>query len=287
VKDAARVLTGWRVDTFRTWARSYRSEDHATGRVRVAGFTHPNADPDGRPVVEALLRHLARHPATARRLAPRIAVKFVRDDPPEALVRRLAQVYLDNDTRIAPVLRALVASPEFAAAEGAKLRDPVEDVVATYRAVGAWFRRPAPDLDATEAIVWQTTRLGLQIGSWPRPDGAPLENAPWATSLRALASVELHRTLAHGWWPNAEGGATYPDRASWVPSYPIRFRRLVDHVSRRLLGRRASTAVLDAACLALGYRPEERITGPDHELVRWRMGTLLTAVLDTPAHYHR
>ena len=37
-------------------------------------------------------------------------MKFVRDDPPQALVDRLAQVYLDNDTAIRPVLRALVAS---------------------------------------------------------------------------------------------------------------------------------------------------------------------------------
>jgi len=287
VKDAARILTGWRVDTFRTWARSYRSEDHHVGRVRVADFSHANAEADGRPVVEALLRHLARHPATAHHLARRIAVKFVRDDPPESLVRRLADTYLEHGTQIAPVLRALVGSPEFAAAEGLKLRDPAEDVVATYRALGSWFQPPARGLRATEAIVWQTGLLGLQIGDWPRPDGAPLENAAWATSLRALASVDLHRTLAHGWWPDEEIGATHRDPASWVPAYPIRFERLVDHVSRLLLGRRASTAVVEAACLALGYQPTERIDDPEHELVRWRMGTLLTAVLDTPVHYHR
>ncbi|HWJ81409.1 MAG TPA: DUF1800 domain-containing protein [Nocardioides sp.] len=286
VKDAAKVLTGWRVDKWHTWALSYRSTDHYVGPVQVADFTHPNADPDGRAVTEALLRHLARHPATARTIARRLATKFVRDDPSEALVSRLAAVYLANDTAIVPVLRALLAAPEFAAAAGLKLRDPVEDLVATCRALGADFQQPGAGRAATEAIVWQTMDLGQLIGDWPRPDGMPLENRPWATTLRALASTTYHRLVAHGWWPSRDIGATYRPDDWWAPRLPIRYDALVDHVSRVILGRPATDALLDAACLALEVSREERIDA-DHAVVTWRMGDVLTTVLDTPAHYHR
>lgn len=286
VKDAALLLTGYHADVFRTWDVAYRADRHHVGPVRVLDFAHPNAAADGRPATEAMLRYLARHPATAHHLARKLAVKFVCDDPPPALVRRLAATYLANDTRIAPVLRTLVRSPEFARFPGAKLRDPVEDLVATYRALQIRFRRPTATLTATEAIVWQTGRLGLRVGDWPRPDGAPLDNAAWATTLRALGSAELHHVVGHGWWPDADVGAVHRPARAWVPWLPIRFDVLVDHVSRQLLGRPASAGMVDAACLALSLRPGEAVRA-GHPLLEWRMGDLLTVVLDSPSHYHR
>ena len=86
---------------------------------------------------QAYLRYLARHPATARRLARKLALRYVSDTPSTALVDHLAQVYLDHETAIVPVLRALVAHPEFVAAVGQKVRTPADDVVATWRAPNA------------------------------------------------------------------------------------------------------------------------------------------------------
>ncbi|MGZ5399336.1 MAG: DUF1800 domain-containing protein, partial [Nocardioides sp.] len=125
VKNCARVLTGWRVDLWDTWDAWYERDAHWTGQVSVLGFTDPNADPDGRRVSRRMLSYLAHHPATAQRVARKLAVKFVRDDPPQALVDRLAKVYLDNGTAIRPVLRALVASAEFRASDGLKIRNPI------------------------------------------------------------------------------------------------------------------------------------------------------------------
>ena len=89
----------------------------------MAGFSHRNKDSDGRAVTREYLRYLARHPRTAQHVCQRLSTKFVHQDPPAALVRRLAKVYLANDTEIVPVLRALVASKEFRAAAGKKLYD--------------------------------------------------------------------------------------------------------------------------------------------------------------------
>ena len=142
VKNSARILTGYRVDMWRTWDAYYDENSHATGAVKVLDFEHPNADPDGRAVTEAYLKYLARHQLTARRIARKLAVRFVCDDPSKALVDRLAKVYLDNDTAIKPVLMALVDSEEFKRSVGVKVRTPTDDVVATYRVLGAKIGRP-------------------------------------------------------------------------------------------------------------------------------------------------
>jgi hypothetical protein len=284
VKSCARVLTGWRVDLWQTWTPSYQPSSHWTGPVSVVGFTDPNADPDGRDVTRRMLSHLARHPETARRVARKLAVKFVSDDPPEGLVERLAEVYLAEDTRIRPVLRALVDSPEFRGSEGLKIRTPVEDVVAAYRVLGIRTDEPTADASAANAILWQCTTLGAYPQGWPRPDGLPQVNRAWATPARMMASMRVHLTLCGGWWPTVD--VRYRAPASWAPDYPIRFDDLVDHLSRTLLHRPA-TPVLQRACSeALDVAPEERITR-DHGLVRWGMPRLLTTFLDSPTFYAR
>ena len=133
VKSSARILTGYRVDLWRTWNATYDTGSHWTGAVKVVDFTHRNSEPDGRPVAEEYLTYLARHPRTASRIARKLAVRFVSDAPSAALVAHLAKVFLDNDTEIEPMLRALVAHPEFKASAAMKVRTPTDDVVATHR----------------------------------------------------------------------------------------------------------------------------------------------------------
>lgn len=284
VKSSARILTGYRVDVWRTWQPSYRPEDHWTGPVRVGDFSDPNADPDGRDLVRRYLAHLARRPETAQRLARKLVVKFVSDVPPPALVDRLAATYLRSDTAIAPVLRELVRSTEFRASRGGKLRDPAEDLVATYRALGARFAKPAGDEDGANAIVWQAWSLGLAPMTWPRPDGQPLDSASWASPARALASMEVHWSLAGGWWPSK--GITYQQPRDWIPELPITFAMLVDHVSRRIHGRPSSASLLKALCTAVTVLPTDVITA-DHALVQWQFNRFLGAFLDHPLHYER
>jgi hypothetical protein len=114
----------------------YDLESHWTGEVRVMRFTHPNAtEAAGRPAQLAFLQYLAAHPATARTVARKLAVRFVADDPPDSLVERLAQVYTNGRTAILPVLRALFSSPEFAESAGRKVRRPFERLAATVRAL--------------------------------------------------------------------------------------------------------------------------------------------------------
>ncbi|GCD88965.1 DUF1800 domain-containing protein [Nocardioides sp. LS1] len=288
VKSSARILTGYAVDVWRTWEASYKASTHWRGPVQVMEFTDPNPDADGRPVAERYLSYLAHHPATAQRVARRLAVKFVGDDPPQALVDQLADVYLAHDTEIRPVLRALVASPAFASSVGVKVRDPGEDLVATYRALRVTVARPptgSPGEKYTaNAMLWQAASLGCMPFSWPRPDGQPIDNDSWATPSRLLASMDIHLGMAGGWWPKA--GIAYHQPAWWVPEFPIRFNLLVDHLAQQLLHRRSDAALLEACCLAVDLAPTERITR-DHPLVQWNMPRLLTTFLDSPAFLTR
>jgi hypothetical protein len=284
VKDSARILTGWHVDVWRTWEASYRPDLHATGRVQVKGFSDPNKAADGRAVTRRYLRYLAHHPDTARRIATRLAVKFVADDPPARLVSRLAKVYLAHDTEIRPVLEALVDSREFRRSIGDKIRDPAEDVVATYRALRVRVGRPTSSDSAANAMLWQAESVGAMPFSWPRPDGTPLDNAAWSSTSRLLASLRTHYTMAGGWWPTKD--ARYRPAKAWVPRSGMRFDELVDHLSREVLHQPSTSVLLKACCEATDLRPAERITH-DHPLVRWSMARLLTTVLDSPEFFVR
>ncbi|RZI83997.1 MAG: DUF1800 domain-containing protein, partial [Microbacterium sp.] len=195
VKSSARILTGYRVDVWNTWVASYQPSAHWTGPVKVLGFSHANSAADGREVTKAYLDYLARHPATAKRIARKLAVHFVSDSPTTALVDHLASVYLANDTAIAPVLKALVASKEFLASAGKKTRTPEEDVIATYRALGVTIARPAVDEAAANAILWQTDQIGMTPFGWPRPDGRPDTASAWTSVSRLLGSFEVHYTM--------------------------------------------------------------------------------------------
>ncbi len=318
VKSSARILTGWVVDMWRTFAASYRPDKHWTGPVRVMGFSDPNADADGRDVTRRYLTYLARHPQTARRIARKLAVKFVRDDVPQSLVDRLADVYLSSGTDISAVLRALVSSAEFKGASGAKVRDPGEDVVATYRALGVRLARPpagrAGRDHAANVVLWQSSSIGLRPFDWPRPDGQPLDNDSWASPSRLMASMEMHYSMAGGWWPKQ--GVDYRSPTEWFPPTewvtkrlrvkgrknkrgkprkrwkkvrvrrPLRFDRLVDHLSRQMLHEPASARLVQACCEAVDVGPRTTITA-DHAVVRWNFQRVLTTLLDSPTHLSR
>ena len=106
------------------------------GKVKVKGFKDKNRKANGKTATARYLRYLAHHPDTAEHLATSCArsssarrPRVAGDEAGEGLPR--------NDTAIVPVLRALVASEQFRHSVDDKVRDPGEDLVATYRALGS------------------------------------------------------------------------------------------------------------------------------------------------------
>jgi len=284
VKNSARIITGWAVDMFNTWEAYYNRDWHVTGSVTVGSFTDANASSDGREVTRRYLSYLAHHPDTAQRLARKLAIRFVSDTPSQALVDHLARVYLDNGTAIKPVLRALIASTEFKGSAGQKVRTSTEDIIATYRALGVKVARPTGDRAAANAMLYQTTDLGLSPFAWARPDGQPDHNEAWSSASRLLASFRIHYVMSGGWYPTQD--ARYRKPVAWLPARAIRFDQLVDHLSRTLLGQNSSAALLKACCQATGVSPREGITAT-HAVARYKMPRLLSTILDTPAFMTR
>lgn len=138
---------------------------------------------------EALDR-LARAPATARFISRKLAVYFVSDDPPQALVDRMAGAFTRSDGDIAVTLKALFESPEFTASLGRKFRDPVHYVMAGVRL--AYDDRVA--LNVNPMLNW-INRMGETLYGHETPDGYPLNEAAWASAGQMNTRFEIARAI--------------------------------------------------------------------------------------------
>lgn len=111
----------------------FKRNMHEPGPVTLLGKTYRE---DGVARGEQMLDDLAHHPATARFLATKLARHFVDDEPSEQIVSHLANVYLEHDTDLGAMTRALVARPEAWTNLYAKLRQPEDYVTTVMRALG-------------------------------------------------------------------------------------------------------------------------------------------------------
>src|SRR5439155_14381664 len=89
----------------------FRPGVHDNGEKIVLGHKIPagGGAKDGLMVLDIV----AHHPATAKFIATKLVRHFVSDDPPPALVDRVAQTFLKTDGDIREVLKAIFSSPEF------------------------------------------------------------------------------------------------------------------------------------------------------------------------------
>ena len=137
VTAVAKVFTGWTIDR-PAEGGEYKFEDrrHEPGSKLVLGKTIPEG---GEREGLEVLHMLATNPATAHFICDKLAVRFVSDTPPPALVDRMAATFLKKDGDIKEVLRTMYKSPEFWAVgvERSKVKTPEEFVISAVRASGA------------------------------------------------------------------------------------------------------------------------------------------------------
>lgn len=284
VKASARMLTGYRVDLYYPEFKAYYDPSvHDTHRVTVLGFTHRNGKADGRAATEAYIRYLAHHPATAKRIARRLCVRFVHDNPSADLVRTVARAWTRSGTDIKATLRALVAHPEFASSAGQKVRTPLEDTLAAIRALGIKPTKPTQDNSFANALYWVVSDQGMAPYDWPQPNGYPETNLPWSSAGRALDSFDVHRSLGARWWPTDQ--ARFPSYKSWLPALPATFDKVVSHVSKQVLGVAAGSKIKAGLATKTGIALSHSVTASD--LDDSTMAQILVGLLDTPAHMTR
>jgi uncharacterized protein (DUF1800 family) len=174
----ANVITGWtlvpfRQDPVRGGEFEFNPRMHQPGAQAVIGRSYPDAGvQQGRDVLAVL----ARHPATAKHVAAKLARHFVADEPPPALVERLAKRFLATQGDLKEVTKALVAAPEAWEAPRAKLKRPGEWVVGMLRAAGI----TPPDIGP---VMQAHNLLGEPLWRPSAPKGFADESAPWLDGL--------------------------------------------------------------------------------------------------------
>lgn len=178
VTSFANMLTGWTMAgregrLGEPGSFVFNANAHQPGQVVLLGKTYPDG---GMGQAEAALNDIARHPATARHIASKLARHFIADDPPEAAVARLATVFTKTDGDLRAIALALVDMPEAWSTPLTKLRSPLDYVVALRRAVGTTAGN-----EPQRSLRWLSV-LGEPLWRPPGPNGFPDRTDAWVSA---------------------------------------------------------------------------------------------------------
>jgi len=206
VYAGARVFTGWNLERVgsaddpngyyrfvynaaqhETTAKTFSFPIYADGTKTIPARSASAGMQDGLDLIDAL----ARNPETARRLARKLYGFFVSEinDPDELLVTQLANIYLQNNYTMAPVVRALLYSREFTAPANYFTRYtwPAEFVIRAVKEVGyAGF--------SVNSAVGAMANMGQQLFEPPDVAGWDL-GTNWFSTGAMLARMNFAATL--------------------------------------------------------------------------------------------
>jgi uncharacterized protein (DUF1800 family) len=199
VTELARMLTGWTFDQKRL-ARANETFRFDAGRHDRGAKTWLGREiaPAGQQEGEYALDVLAVHPSTAHHVSFELAQYFVSDDPPPALVDRMAATWMVSHGDIRAVLATLFASREFmsAGAAGAKFKTPYQFVVSAVRASGAPVANVMP-------LVNTMNQLGMPLYGCQTPDGYKNTQDAWLNPDALTRRIAFATALAGGKLPLA------------------------------------------------------------------------------------
>lgn len=190
---AARVFTGWTLGGPRRGGRGgfhFDAARHDFGNKVFLGQTIEGA---GRAEGEQVLDILARHPATARHISFKLAQYFVADDPPPALIDRLARRYQETDGDIRAVLATLFADPAFWDPHNRanKFKTPYQYLVSAVRAVGGSANDP-------RVLAGWLMQQGMPLYGCLTPNGYKNTEAAWLNPDAMTRRINLATALASG-----------------------------------------------------------------------------------------
>ncbi len=191
VTEVAKVFTGWTIEKpYEGLGFKYDPRMHEPGPKFVLGHRiTPKGEAEGREV----LHMLATSPQTAHFISLKLAERFVADDPPPALVDRMAKTFQKKKGDIREVLSTLFQSPEFWAdgAYRAKVKTPLEYVASTVRATGA-------SVDDAMPLARQIGNMGMPLYSAQPPTGYSMKAETWVSSSALLNRMNFALGLTGG-----------------------------------------------------------------------------------------
>jgi uncharacterized protein (DUF1800 family) len=203
VTELARMLTGWGLDSRKALVGGrgdlfeFDARKHDGGAKTWLGQSIRGA---GMAEGERALDVLATHPATARHLAYKFAQAFVADDPPPALVARLADGFQASGGDLRELTRTLIKSDEFWSREAyqAKFKTPYQYLVSSLRALDLPLANPQPLLQAL-------AQAGQPLYGAQTPDGYKNTAAAWRNPEALTQRVQLAAMLGQRSGVSADG----------------------------------------------------------------------------------
>jgi len=189
VTQVAKVFTGWGIDKpYQGGDYKFDERRHEPGSKTVLGKTiNDNGEKEGLEV----LHMLATSPATAHFISNKLAVRFVSDTPPAALVDRMAASFLKSNGDIKTVLRTMFNSPEFWSTDAyrAKVKTPEEFVISAVRASGADVRNP-------QGLVQSLDKLGMPLYGMQTPNGYSWTEEGWVSTGALVSRMNFSLILS-------------------------------------------------------------------------------------------
>ena len=212
VTELARILTGWsigrprgeggkaeRAGRGRRMAMQaaeetpgefvFRTRAHDAGTKTLLGTTFTAS---GMGEGERAITLLAHHPSTARHIAYKLCQRLVADEPPPALVERVARRFAATGGDLRETVRAIVTAPEFFDPQyyRSKIKSPFEYVVSALRAVGG-------STDG-RAIAREIAEMGEPLYLCQPPTGYSDTADAWVSSGALLARLNFALALSQG-----------------------------------------------------------------------------------------
>jgi uncharacterized protein (DUF1800 family) len=188
VINVAKAFTGWSIRQPRRDPEFFFEERlHDTSVKTVLGHQiRAGGMKDGEEVLDLL----ARDPHTAHHISLELAQRFVSDQPPAALVERMAQTFMKTDGDIREVLHTMIYSPEFWSKEAyrSKVKTPFELVASATRAVGAETSVPL-------MLVQWTNRIGQPLYQCEPPTGYSDQADAWVNTGALLNRMNFSLAL--------------------------------------------------------------------------------------------
>lgn len=194
VRELAELLTG--VTVTKPIRLNFRKNMYEPSSETVLGRTYSGENANINDV-KAVLRDLARHPATAAHLARKLAVHFISDRPDPELLTALEARFLATGGDLAAVTEALLTHPAIWAPARQNVKPAFHYVASALRAL-------ALDPAAINALDESTARSMFirpmaQMGHlWQKPsgpDGLPQEDAAWIAPQGIAALLQWAITV--------------------------------------------------------------------------------------------
>jgi uncharacterized protein (DUF1800 family) len=191
VQALSKGLTGWSIGGRKkpeALGFIFRANTHEPGEQTLLGKRYAAAKHNSHQQAVNMLNSLATEEQTAQHLSYKLAKHFIADDPPQTLVKQMANRWVITKGHIPSVVKTMVEHPLSWLPKPSKFKTPREYVISLHRAC---------QLDNTRPDVLKTLEI---LGQAPYSSGSPAgfsDNAQdWASAAAIMNRIEWAEHIA-------------------------------------------------------------------------------------------